>query len=75
MYVNGSGQVVGFSDNGVPDANLFFFFPTGTQIRTFLWENGTMRDIGTLGGASAVPGVHCSGQPRNVLVGASFLRA
>jgi probable HAF family extracellular repeat protein len=32
-----------------------------------------MRDIGTLGGASAVPGVNCSGQQRNVLVGASFL--
>jgi len=73
VYVNDSGQVVGFSDNGVPDANSFFFFPTGTQIRTFLWENGTMRDIGTLGGASAVPGVNCSGQQRSVLVGASFL--
>jgi probable HAF family extracellular repeat protein len=73
VYVNDSGQVIGFSDNGVPDANSFFFFPTGTQIRTFLWENGAMRDIGTLGGASAVPGVNCSGQPRNLLVGASFL--
>ena len=73
VYVNDSGQVIGISDNGVPDTNSFFFFPTGTQIRTFLWENGTMRDIGTLGGASAVPGVNCSGQQRNVLVGASFL--
>jgi probable HAF family extracellular repeat protein len=73
VYVNDSGQVVGFSDNGVPDANSFFFFPTGTQIRTFLWENGTMRDIGTLGGASAIPGVNCSGQQRDVLVGTSFL--
>jgi probable HAF family extracellular repeat protein len=73
VYVNDSGQVVGFSDNGVPDANSLFFFPTGTQIRTFVWENGTMRDIGTLGGASAVPGVNCSGQPRNVVVGASFV--
>jgi probable HAF family extracellular repeat protein len=73
VYVNDSGQVIGFSDNGVPDANSPFFFPTGTQIRTFLWENGTMRDVGTLGGASAVPGVNCSGQQRNVLVGASFL--
>jgi probable HAF family extracellular repeat protein len=73
VYVDDNGQVVGFSDNGVPDVNSFFFFPTGTQIRTFLWQNGNMRDIGTLGGASAVPGVNCNGQPRNFIVGASFV--
>ena len=73
VYVTDSGQVIGFSDNGVPDANSFFFFITGTQIRTFLWENATMQDIGTLGGASAVPGENCSGQQRNVLSGASFV--
>ena len=73
VYVTDAGQVIGFSDNGVPDANSFFFFPTGTQIHTFVWENGVMRDVGTLGGASAVPGVNCSGQQRNVLVGTSFL--
>ena len=73
VYVNDSGQVVGFSDNGVPDANSLFFFLTGTQIRTFVWENGRMRDIETLGGASAVPGVNCSGQSRDVVVGGSFV--
>ncbi len=72
-YVTDSGQVIGFSDNGVPDANSFFFFFTGTQIRTVLWENGSMRDVGTLGGASAFPGENCSGQPRNVVSGASFV--
>lgn len=73
VYVDDHGEVVGFSDNGVPDANSNFFFPTGTQIRTFLWQNGKMRDIGTLGGASAVPGILCEAQPRNFVLGASFL--
>ena len=50
VYVNDAGQVVGFSDNGVPDPNSFFF--TGTQIRTFLWENGKMQDLGTIGGTA-----------------------
>ena len=73
VYVDDNGEVVGFSDNGVPDVNSDFFFPTGTQIRTFLWQNGKMRDIGTLGGASAVPGIICEAQPRNFVVGASFV--
>lgn len=73
VYVNDSGQVIGFSDNGIADDSSNIFFPIGRQIRTFLWENGTMRDIGTLGGVSAVPGVNCSGQQRSTLVGASFL--
>jgi probable HAF family extracellular repeat protein len=38
--INDRGQVVGESDNDVP--------------RAFLWEDGTARDLGTLGGRSAV---------------------
>jgi probable HAF family extracellular repeat protein len=72
IYVNDSGQVVGISDNGVPDPFSSVFFFTGTQIHTFIWEDGVMRDIGTLGGPDAAPGSSCSGQPRNVIVGLSF---
>ncbi len=72
IYINDSGQVIGFSDNGVPDPFSFPFFFTGTQIHTFVWENGVMRDIGTLGGPDAVPGTSCSGQPHNVIVGLSY---
>jgi probable HAF family extracellular repeat protein len=70
-YVNDSGQVVGFSDNGIPDP-FAFFFPTGTQIHPFIWEKGAMLDLGTLGGPEAVPGASCSGQPRNVVAGSSM---
>jgi probable HAF family extracellular repeat protein len=69
VYVSDAGQVVGFSDNGVPDPNSWFF--TGTQIHTFVWENGTMRDIGTLGGPSTAPGVNCSNPQPSVVVGMS----
>jgi len=46
--VNSRGQAVGFSNNDVPDpASLAGF---ATQTRAFLWQNGVMQDLGTLGG-------------------------
>jgi probable HAF family extracellular repeat protein len=70
IYVNDAGQAIGLSDNTTPDP--FSLFGIGVQIRTFLWEDGVMRDIGTLGGPDAVPGTSCSGQPRDVVVGFSY---
>lgn len=71
IYVNDAGQVVGIFDNSTPDP--FSLFGLDVQMRTFLWENGTIRDIGTLGGPDALPGASCSGQPRNVIVGLSYI--
>ena len=48
LAMNDRGQVAGFSSNDVPDPVSIFGW--GTQVRSFIWERGVMRDLGTLGG-------------------------
>lgn len=68
-YVNDGGQVVGFSTIGTdPDPYSF----VGTPLHTFLWEQGVMQDIGTLGGPDAGPSAGGINQRNGYIVGASY---
>jgi probable HAF family extracellular repeat protein len=72
LYVNNAGEVIGFSTfDQTPDPNSF----KGATIDAFIWEKGTMRDLGNLGGPGSSPAGGCDNQRANLVAGTSAIDA
>src|SRR5262249_15033486 len=68
-YVNNGGQVIGSSTiNATPDPFSFL----GAQTHAFIWKDGLMRDLGTLGGTDSGASAGCDNQHSNLVAGQSL---
>jgi probable HAF family extracellular repeat protein len=54
--INDRGQIFGGALNTILDGNSAFpfFVPGATQVHAVLWEDGSIQDLGTLGGTDSV---------------------
>ena len=70
VHVDDGGQIVGFSTTGTADPLSFL----GESIHPFVWQNGVMRDLGTLQqGTIALPSNQCGNGRNGLVAGFSYI--
>jgi probable HAF family extracellular repeat protein len=67
LYVNNAGEVVGFSTFNTTPVPSFL----GAEAHAFIWRNGVMTDLGTLGGPGSFPAGGCNNQHAGLVAGQS----
>ena len=65
LYVNNSDQVVGVSTVDTTPYPSFL----GAAVHAFIWQDGVIRDLGTLGGPTSGPSGWCGGAMTNLVAG------
>jgi len=71
LTINNAGEVVGMA---TVDTTLdpFPVGPWRSPTHAFIWRDGTMQDLGTLGGADSFPTGGCNNERSDLVVGWSF---
>jgi probable HAF family extracellular repeat protein len=75
LYIKNSGQVVGFgtADTEPDPFSSIGLTPFASHTHTFIWKNGVIHDLGTLGGPDAFATAGgCNLQRDGLVAGASF---
>ena len=71
LTINNAGEVVGMATVDTT-IDSFPLGPWRSPTHAFIWRNGVMQDLGTLGGADSFPTGGCNNERSDLVVGWSF---
>ena len=74
-YVDDAGVVVGISTIDTSFDPFAVFGPFSSPTHAFIWKNGVMRDLGTLGGPDSFIAGLCADQRTELFAGASYVNS